>query len=77
MIRFVLVKSYSYLCGMKTILLMNLVLGILVLSASLIIGVSLMILKYFPTSKVSGWIRRHLITDVDLEPTNDESSEQD
>jgi hypothetical protein len=62
---------------MKTILLMNLVLGILVLSASLIIGVSLMILKYFPTSKVSGWIRRHLITDVDLEPTNDESSEQD
>ena len=56
---------------------MNLVLGILVLSAALIIGVSLMILKYFPTSKVSGWIRRHLITDVDLEPTNDESSEQD
>jgi hypothetical protein len=74
---FVLVKSYSYLCGMKTILLMNLVLGILVLSAALIIGVSLMILKYFPTSKVSGWIRRHLITDVDLESINDESSEQD
>jgi hypothetical protein len=56
---------------------MNLIVGILVLSAALIIGVSLMILNYFPTSKVSGWIRRHLITDVDLESINDESSEQD
>ena len=59
---------------MKTILLMNLIIGYLTLSAVLIIGVSLMTLKYFPTSKVSGWIRRHLITDVDLEPTNDEGS---
>ena len=56
---------------------MNLIIGYLTLSAVLIIGLSLMILKYFPTSKVSGWIRRNLITDVDLEPTNDESSEQD
>ena len=47
---------------------MNLIVGILVLSAALIIGLSLMTLKYFPTSKVSGWIRRYLITDVDLEP---------
>ena len=62
---------------MKTILLMNLILGYLVLSSALIIGVSLMILKYFPTSKVSGFIRRHVITDEDLEPINDESSEQD
>ena len=53
---------------------MNLILGYLTLSAVLIIGVSLMTLKYFPTSKVSGWIRRHLITDQDLEPTNDEGS---
>ena len=60
---------------MKTILLMNLILGILVLSAALIIGVSLMILNYFPTSKVSGWIRRYLITDEDLEPINDEGTE--
>ena len=62
---------------MKTILLMNLILGYLTLSAVLIIGLSMMTLKYFPTSKVSGWIRRHLITDQDLEPINDESSEQD
>ena len=62
---------------MKTILLMNLILGYLVLSSALIIGVSLMILKYFPTSKVSGWIRRHVITDEDLEPINDESSVED
>lgn len=59
---------------MKTILLMNLIIGYLSLSAVLLIGLSLMTLKYFPTSKVSGWIRRNLITDVDLEPTNDEGS---
>jgi len=53
---------------MKTITLTYFVLGILMLSASLIIGVSLMTLKYFPTSKVSGWIRSHIITDEDLEP---------
>ena len=53
---------------------MNLIIGYLSLSAVLIIGLSLMTLKYFPTSKVSGWIRRNLITDVDLEPTNDEGS---
>jgi hypothetical protein len=60
---------------MKTITLTYFVLGILMLSASLIIGVSLMILKYFPTSKVSGWIRSNIITDIDLEPINDEGSE--
>ena len=59
---------------MKTILLMNLIIGYLTLSAVLIIGLSMMTLKYFPTSKVSGLIRRHLITDQDLEPTNDEGS---
>jgi len=53
---------------------MNLIIGYLTLSAVLIIGLSLMTIKYFPTSKVSGWIRRNLITDVDLEPTNDEGS---
>ena len=53
---------------------MNLIIGYLTLSAVLIIGLSMMTLKYFPTSKVSGWIRRNLITDVDLEPTNDEGS---
>jgi len=61
---------------MKTITLTYFVLGILVLSASLIIGVSLMTLKYFPTSKVSGWIRRHIITDEDLEPIKVEESEE-
>ena len=59
---------------MKTILLMNLIIGYLTLTSALIIGLSLMTLKYFPTSKVSGWIRRHLITDQDLEPINDEGS---
>ena len=53
---------------MKTITLTYLVLGILMLSATLIIGLSLMTLKYFPTSKLSGWSRRNIITDEDLEP---------
>jgi hypothetical protein len=60
---------------MKTILLMNLILGYLMLSAVLIIGLCVISLKHFPTSKVSGWIRRHLITDEDLEPINDEGTE--
>jgi hypothetical protein len=60
---------------MKTILLMNLIIGYLTLTSALIIGLSLMTLKYFPTSKVSGFIRQHLITDEDLEPINDEVSE--
>ena len=55
---------------------MNLIIGYLTLSAALLIGVSLMTLKYFPTSKVSGWVRRNLITDEDLEPINDKGSEQ-
>jgi hypothetical protein len=49
----------------------------LTIFSAIIIGLSIMILKYFPTSKVSGFIRRYLITDVDLESINDESSEQD
>ncbi len=52
---------------MKTILLINLIIGYLCLSAVLLIGLSVMTLKYFPTSKLSGLIRKHLITDVDLE----------
>jgi hypothetical protein len=60
---------------MKTITLTYLVLGILMLSATLIIGLSLMTLKYFPKSKLSGWIRRNIITDVDLEPIKVEESE--
>jgi hypothetical protein len=60
---------------MKTILLMNLIIGYLTLTSALLIGLSLMTLKYFPTSKVSGWVRRNLITDEDLEPINDEGSE--
>ena len=47
---------------------MNLIIGYLTLTSALIIGLSLMTLKYFPTSKVSGWVRRNLITDEDLEP---------
>ena len=62
---------------MKTILLINLMFAYIVIGASIFMGFCLMSLKYFPTSKVSGFIRRHVITDEDLDPINDESSEQD
>jgi len=60
---------------MKTIILLNMIVAYLTIFSAIIIGLSIMILKYFPTSKVSGFIRQHLITDEDLEPINDEGSE--
>ena len=53
---------------MKTILLIHQVIGYITLFGVLLIGGSMMILNYFPSSKVSSFIRRHLITDEDLEP---------
>lgn len=53
---------------MKTILFINLMFTYIVIGASIFMGVCLMSLKYFPTSKVSSFIRRHIITDIDLEP---------
>jgi hypothetical protein len=47
------------------------VLGVLVMIyflLTLIVLVSYYILLKYPHSKLSGWIRRHIITDVDLEP---------
>ena len=53
---------------MKTVILLNMIIAYLTIFSAILIGVSLMILKYFPKSKVSGWIRRNIITDEDLEP---------
>ena len=55
---------------MKTILLINLIIGYVTIFGVLLIGGSIMTLKHFPTSKMSKFIRRHLITDEDLEPKN-------
>ena len=60
---------------MKTVILLNMIIAYLTIFSAILIGVSLMILKYFPTSKVSGWIRRHIITDEYLEPIKVEESE--
>ena len=47
-------------------------LGVLVVILGLVLVVSTIVstilLKTFPQSKLSGWIRRHIITDEDLEP---------
>ncbi len=46
------------------------VLAYIIVGSLIFMGVCLMSLKYFPSSKVSGFIRRHVITDEDLEPFN-------
>ena len=47
-------------------------LGVLVVILGLVLVVSTIVftilLKFSPTSNLSGWIRRHLISDEDLEP---------
>ena len=53
---------------MKTVILLNMIIAYLTIISALLIGVSIMILKHFPSSKVSSFIRRHIITDIDLEP---------
>ena len=53
---------------MKTILFINLIMAYVVMFGAILIGSSIMTLKYFPTSKVSMFIRKHIITDEDLEP---------
>ena len=53
------------------------IIAYLTIISAILIGVSLMILKYFPKSKLSGWIRRHFITDEDLEPIKVEESVED
>ena len=53
---------------MKTVILINMIVAYLTIISALLIGVSMMILKYFPTSKVSSFIRKHFLTDEDLEP---------
>ena len=53
---------------MKTVILINMIVAYLTIVSALLIGVSIMILKYFPTSKVSSFIRKHFLTDEDLEP---------
>ena len=55
------IRYYPYLCYMIFIY-------ITLISAILIVGGSIMILKCSPSSKVSEFIRRHIITDEDLEP---------
>ena len=54
--------------SMKTVILLNMIVAYLTIISALLIGVSMMILKYFPTSKLSSFIRRHFLTDEDLEP---------
>ena len=60
---------------MKTILLINLLIGYITLAGVLIIGMSVVVLKHFPSSKFSGVIRNILITDEDLEPIEGDESQ--
>ena len=69
-------KYNVYTCGMKTVILINMIVAYLTIISAILIGVSLMILKHFPKSKLSGWIRRNFITDQDLDPIKREPLEK-
>jgi len=47
---------------------LTIIVSVLMFFIVLLIGLSIMVLKHFPTSKVSTLIRKHIITDEDLEP---------
>ena len=63
-----MVNELYYLCIMKTVILLYMIIAYLTIISALLIGVSIMILKHFPTSKLSSFIRKHFLTDEDLEP---------
>ena len=46
------------------------VLAYIIVGSLIFVGVCILTLKYFPSSKVSDLIRRHIITDEDLESFN-------
>ena len=46
---------------------LGIIVVVLLISTLLILGVLIFSLKYFPTSKLSSWSRRHVISDEDLE----------
>ena len=52
---------------MNFILYTYIILSEIFLFGVILLGLSMMTLSYFPTSKVSSFIRRHIITDIDLE----------
>lgn len=63
----------SYILYMKTaVILYSIMVGLIFVG----IIITSIVFNYFPTSKISGWFRRHVITDEDLEgtpPPSDES----
>ena len=44
------------------------VLGLILIE---LIIVGILFIKFLPKSKITSWIRRHIITDVDLEPSKE------
>ena len=63
----------SYYYNMKTaVILYSIMVGLIFVG----IIITSIVFNYFPTSKICGWFRRHVITDEDLEgtpPPSDES----
>jgi hypothetical protein len=56
------------MCLSPTLYLITIVLTIIVASFIVLIWGSILVLKYFPKSNLSEFIRNHIITDEDLEP---------
>ena len=53
--------------------------GIIVLILGIIliefVVVGILFLKFFPKSKITSWIRKYVVTDVDLEPLKESDPE--
>ena len=56
------------MCLSPTLYILTIIVSVLMFFIVLFTWGSMLVLEYFPTTKLSGWVRRHILTDEDLEP---------
>ena len=56
------------MCLSSTLYILMIIVGVLMFLFAILIWGSMLVLGYFPKSKLSKWIRSHIITDGDFEP---------
>lgn len=56
------------MCLSPILYILTIIVSVLMFFIVLFTCGSMLVLEYFPTTKLSGWVRRHIITDEDLEP---------
>ena len=67
-------KLFYYSYSMKTAFILYLIMVVLIFGGLIL---SSFFFNYFPTSKISNWFRRHLITDEDYERPEGNSQPSD